>query len=87
MTDIASRLATDFIGAQGWCCILIQPIDSARRSIVTIGSVGDRDEPGVRLWLQRRQSDLAAVFSLAPEPSGRRDVDIGKLLTRMLTLG
>ena len=45
-------------------------------------ALGLKDRAHERLW----KPDLEAVFSLVPEPSGRRDVDIGKLLPRMLTL-
>jgi hypothetical protein len=73
MADIAAKLASDFIDAQGWCCILITACDASRQCIVTVDGVDAREEPGVRLWLARQQADkmLATFFSRHQEARRR----------------
>jgi hypothetical protein len=69
MVDIASQLAADFM--HNWSCICIAPQSTSSTVLrppsttVTIGTVRDRSEPGVRIWLSRAHADktVAAFFS------------------------
>jgi hypothetical protein len=71
MSDIAASLAASTVTAMGWCCILIAPETTSSKVLrppattVTIEGVTARDEPDVRIWLQRRQADkvMTAFFS------------------------
>ena len=55
MADIAATLATDFISAQGWACILIQPATDG--CTATISDINARSEPGLRIWLAQKYTD------------------------------
>ena len=71
MVDIATTLAADFLEAQGWACICIKP--ATDECVVTVAGIRDRDEPGIRLWLQRPRADktLAAFFSRCQQAQRR----------------
>jgi|BarGraIncu00222A_1022003.scaffolds.fasta_scaffold89966_2 hypothetical protein len=73
MTDVAAKLASDFLAAQGWCCILITQLTASVQCIVTVGDVADRDEPGNRIWLARQHADkVVASFLSRCELASRR---------------
>jgi hypothetical protein len=87
MTDIAATLATDFLAAQGWVCILIRAQAAGDQCIVTVeqgdiekiapserNGIGARGQPGLRIWLKsRKQADkvVAALFSRHQEAHRR----------------
>jgi hypothetical protein len=62
--SIAAGLASDFLVAQGWSCIRIRP-DANTQTVVTVGGISDRDEPGIRIWVSRKFVDkiMAELFS------------------------
>ena len=86
MADIASRLASDFLAAQGWACILLTPHDAARSCVVTVDGITARDEPGVRLWFAQKHTDklMAALLNRCRE-SRRRPRGSGLIVSLPVT--